>query len=113
MQQPVLSPPRFRTKSSHILKHSPQNFTAVCRTDCLAYQDQFLVNNHLDPKENYEHVLDFVLYPSCLFGLSEFGLLHSNTQGFVGGNKIFTSEIYSLNNHAHLHACNVLNFMRR
>jgi hypothetical protein len=31
------------------------------------------VNNVLDVKENDEHVLDFTLFPSCLFGLGEFG----------------------------------------
>jgi hypothetical protein len=30
-------------------------------------------------KENYEQGLDFALHLSCLFGLGEFGLFHSNT----------------------------------
>jgi hypothetical protein len=33
----------------------------VCRIDCLARQDEVFVNNDLDVKENYEHVLDFSL----------------------------------------------------
>jgi hypothetical protein len=39
----------------------------VCRIDCLACQDEYLVNNPLDVKENYKHALDFYLGLSYLF----------------------------------------------
>jgi hypothetical protein len=35
------------------------NVTVVCRIDKVAYRDEFLVNNSLKIKENYEHALDF------------------------------------------------------
>jgi hypothetical protein len=58
--------PKFE-KSSHIFTQSPQNFTIVCGIDCLACQDEFLLNNPLDVKENDEHALDFALHLSRLF----------------------------------------------
>jgi hypothetical protein len=66
MQQPVLLSPDFGAKFSHISMHLPYNVTAVCRIDCLACQDEFVVNNSLDVKKNYEHALDFFFHPSRL-----------------------------------------------
>jgi hypothetical protein len=40
MQQPVLLPPKFKAKSGHIFKQSPENVTLFCLTDCLACQDE-------------------------------------------------------------------------
>jgi hypothetical protein len=61
-QQPVLLPPKFRVKSSHIFTQSQQNVTVVCGIGCLACQDKYL-----DVKENVEDALDFALYLSRLF----------------------------------------------
>jgi hypothetical protein len=57
MQQPVLLSPKFEMKPSHIFTQLPQKVTIICRTDCLACQDEFFVNNPLDVKENDEHAL--------------------------------------------------------
>jgi hypothetical protein len=67
MRQPVLLSPKFGAKSLDIFPQSPQNVTAVCRTDCLACQDKFFVNNPLNGKENYERVFDFAFHVSRLF----------------------------------------------
>jgi hypothetical protein len=64
MQQRVLLSPKFGAKSSHISTQSPSDITVVSGIDCLACQDEFLVNNSRDVKENYEHALDFILHLS-------------------------------------------------
>jgi hypothetical protein len=71
MQQPVLLSPKFVQKSLHIFTQLPLNITAVCGIDCLAYQDEFFVNNSLNVKENDEYAPDFDLRPSSLFSVSE------------------------------------------
>jgi hypothetical protein len=43
------------------------NVTVVRGIDCLAYQDEFFVDNPLDIEENDEHALDFLLQLSRLF----------------------------------------------
>jgi hypothetical protein len=70
MQQPVLLSPKFEVKSSHNFTQSPWIITVVYGIDCMACQDEFLVNNSLDIKENEEHALDFTLHLSCLFSIS-------------------------------------------
>lgn len=40
------------------------NVTVVWEIDCLVYRDDFLANNPLNVKENYEHVRDFALHLS-------------------------------------------------
>jgi hypothetical protein len=42
--------------------HSLQNMTVACRTDCLACQDEFFMDNLFDVKEIDENVLDFAHY---------------------------------------------------
>jgi hypothetical protein len=58
--------PKFGAKSSHIFTQSPYKVTVVCGTDCLAYQDEFFVNNPPDVKENYEYAPDFAFHLSRL-----------------------------------------------
>jgi hypothetical protein len=41
----------------------------------LACQDEFLVKNLLNIKENYDHALDFEINLSRFFGLGEFGFM--------------------------------------
>jgi hypothetical protein len=41
--------------------------TEVCGIDCLAYQDEFFVNNPFGVKENNEHVLECAFHLSRLF----------------------------------------------
>jgi hypothetical protein len=67
MQQKVLLFPKFGVKSSHIFMQSPLNVTVVCGIDCLAFQDEFFVNDPLDVKKNDEHVFHFALHLSRLF----------------------------------------------
>jgi hypothetical protein len=62
----------FGVKSSHIFTQTPSNDTVVCGINCLACQDEFLVKNPLDIKENDEHSLDLEFQLSRLFGLGEF-----------------------------------------
>jgi hypothetical protein len=48
--------------------------TVVCGIQCLAYPNEFFVNNPLYFKVNNEHALDFALHLPRLLGLLEFGL---------------------------------------
>jgi hypothetical protein len=66
MQQSVLLQPKFGAKSLHIFTQSPQNITVLCRIDCLACQDEFLLNNRLDVKENDE-IASNTVYSLCFF----------------------------------------------
>jgi hypothetical protein len=50
--------------------HSPYNVIVVGGIDCLAFQEEFFVNNLIDVKENDEHSLAFVLHLPRLFSLS-------------------------------------------
>jgi hypothetical protein len=43
------------------------NVTVVYGIECLAWQDEFFVNNPLDIKENDEHAIDVAFPPSRLF----------------------------------------------
>jgi hypothetical protein len=62
LSQPVFLSPKFWAKSSYIITQSPSNVTVICRSDYLACQDEFFVNNHLDVKENYKHAHEFALH---------------------------------------------------
>jgi hypothetical protein len=66
IQQQVLLSPKFGAKSSHIFTQSPTNVTVECGIDCLACQDELFVNDPLDVKGNYEHVLHFALRLPCI-----------------------------------------------
>jgi hypothetical protein len=56
------------------------------RIDCLARQDEFILNNPLHFEEDDEHALDFALHLSrFLFDLGEFGLFHWEDCYFVLG----------------------------
>jgi hypothetical protein len=64
---------KFGAKSSHICTQSLQNVTVVCRTDCLACQDEFFVNNPLDVKgplsvhlSNHWQSLHSTIYGICI-----------------------------------------------
>jgi hypothetical protein len=50
-----------------VLPSGPTGVTVVCGIDCLAFQDEFFVNNPSDVKENDYHALYFALRLSCLF----------------------------------------------
>jgi hypothetical protein len=71
MQHSVFWSLKFGVKSSGMFMQSPLNIAVVCGIDCLAYQDEFFVNNNtLDVKENEEHALDFALHLSHSFPVS-------------------------------------------
>jgi hypothetical protein len=53
--------------------------------NCLACQDKFFVNNHLDVERNHEHTLDFVPRLSCLSGPAEFPLSSPNAYLIIDG----------------------------
>jgi hypothetical protein len=53
--------------------------TLMCKIEGLACQDEFLVNNPLDVKENDEHALDFALDLPHLFWPALIRACHSNT----------------------------------
>jgi hypothetical protein len=57
-------------ESAHIFTQLPHNVTAACGIHCLACQDEFLMDNPLNVKENDEHALDFALRRSWLFFFS-------------------------------------------
>jgi hypothetical protein len=84
MQQPVLLSPKSEAKSLHVFMQLPWNVTAVCRIDCLAYQEELFLQKPLDVKKKIMSML-LNLASTCFsfLSLGEFGLLHGEVFCFI------------------------------